>query len=282
MDCQETQKFVHVYVDGEFAEPDRREFERHLQTCAECRAVVRFEERFKAALRSRVSIPQAPAALFEAVRQGLDRQPEPAAPQDATDTTRRWGYGIAGLAAAVAAAVLVALWVWPGGEKKPLAHHPLEASVAHHEREMPFEITGPDRTMVEKWYRDKVDVPVRPPVLRRVGANLSGGRLVDFNKLPAAYLVYDRGGHKISVHVFDPRKIPRRGLVRHRIGKRNVYFGVLRGHNVAVFRHRGAGYAITADLDRNDLSKVVRTVLHQPRSYRPAPRGAVAHPPMTH
>lgn len=255
MNCQEVQKFVHVYVDGEFGDDERREFELHLQQCGDCRAVVRFEERFKAAVQSRIPKLKAPERLLHAVREDLDKEPEPATSAGA------WRY-VAIPAAAMAAAALLVFILWPTGQTPE--SDALEVGVAHHERTLPMEVQGPDEQAVAQWYRDKVAVPVRPPVFRSQGVSLTGGRLVDFNRVPAAYLVYRNGNRKkVSVHIFDPKRLPRGGLVRRRVAGKIVYFGKVNGHNVAVFKYRGVGYAITADVSRVDLQRMVRTVLYR-------------------
>lgn len=255
MNCQEIQKFVHVYVDGEFGDEERREFELHLQKCEGCRDVVRFEERFKAALQSRLPKLKAPERLVNAVRERLEEEPEPAS------SPMAWRY-VTIPAAAMAAAAMLVFVLWPTG-KSPESDA-LEVGVAHHERSLPMEVQGPDEQAVAQWYRDKVAVPVRPPVFRSQGVSLTGGRLVDFNRVPAAYLVYRNGNRKkVSVHIFDPKRLPRGGLVRRRLAGKSVYFGKVNGHNVAVFKHRGVGYAITADVSREDLQGMVRTVLYR-------------------
>ena len=47
MQCQDMEKFIHVYLDREFAEEDRADYERHLSECSACRRLARFEQRFK-------------------------------------------------------------------------------------------------------------------------------------------------------------------------------------------------------------------------------------------
>ncbi len=255
MNCQEIHKFVHVYVDGEFGDRERREFEKHLQGCEECCAVVRFEERFKSTLQKSMPKIKAPKSVVDKLRTHLDAEPEPASPWST------WLY-VAVPAAAMAAAAILVFILWPTHESG--SSEVLEAGVAHHSNSFPMEVQGPDVQTVASWYEDKVRIPVRPPRLNSHGVDLAGGRLVNFNRSPAAYLVYSNGNRKkVSVHIFDPRHIPRRGLVRNRISGKSVYIGSVNGHKVAVFKHNGVGYAVTADVSNEHLKRIVRTIIRR-------------------
>lgn len=255
MNCQEIQKFVHVYVDGEFGAEEKRECEKHLQFCEECRAIVRFEERFKLALQTRMPKTKAPQPLIERVLDGIDKEPEPAS------SLSTWFYVVVPAAAMAAASMLIFVF-WPTGESP--GAEALDEGIVHHENALPMEVQGPDVQRVANWYRDKVQVPVRPPRLRQHGVVLTGGRIVNYNRLPAAYLVYRNGKRKkVSIHIFDPRRLPRNGLVRKRLGGRTVFFGKKNGHKVAVFKNNGVGYSVTADVSMDDMKKIVRTIIHR-------------------
>lgn len=255
MNCQEIQKFVHVYVDGEFGAHEKRDFEKHLQGCEECCAVVCFEERFKSTLKKSMPKIKAPKSVVDKLRARLDAEPEPASPWST------WLY-VAVPAAAMAAAAMLVFILWPTPETS--SSEVLEAGVAHHSNSFPMEVQGPDVQTVANWYEDKVRIPVRPPLLDRHGVNLAGGRIVNFNRAPAAYLVYRNGARKkVSVHIFDQKHIPRKGLVRKRISGRTVYLGAVNGHKVAVFKHNNVGYAVTADVSTEDLKRIVRTIIQR-------------------
>ncbi len=255
MNCKEIQKFAHVYVDGEFGAEEKRECEKHLRGCEECCAIIRFEEQFKSALQNRMPKIKAPQPLIDRVLDSIENEPEPAS------SFSTWFYVVIPAAAMAAASILIFVF-WPTGES-PEAEA-LDDGIVHHENALPMEVQGPDVETVANWYRDKVQVPVRPPRLRQHGVVLSGGRIVNYNRLPAAYLVYRNGKRKkVSVHIFNPQRLPSSGLVRTRMGGRTVYFGMKNGHKVAVFKNNGVGYSVTADVSMDDIKKIVRTIIHR-------------------
>jgi hypothetical protein len=59
------------------------------------------------------------------------------------------------------------------------------------------------------------------------------------------------GGHRISIYVFDPRRIATNPSRLHArvIGSDPVYVGQVRGWSIAAHEQHGVGYAVASDLD---------------------------------
>ena len=90
MQCQDMEKFIHVYLDREFAEEDRADYERHLSECERCRRLARFEQRFKQQLRTSLARPHLRLDEREEVRQRIMRSIAEAPPLPAQGPARRW------------------------------------------------------------------------------------------------------------------------------------------------------------------------------------------------
>ena len=133
--------------------------------------------------------------------------------------------------------------------------------VAKHAHSTPLEVSGgPEQ--VRKWYADKVDFPVRPPALcKHAACSLRGARLSSVGDKPAAYLVYDVNGDKVSVFIFDANDLPIETRRKTVIDNRDVYLDQEHGYNVALFRDRGVGYAIASDLDQEQMMKLVSSAV---------------------
>ena len=247
MTCEDAEKFVHVYLDGEFSEEDRRAFEAHLADCESCRKMVRFEERFKQALRTRLAHPPVPAAMTESISAALDRaEAEEAEAERSVFAT--WAVRLApvAVAAAVAAAVVVIMEPKPGNR-------------------------GAGAQAVEP---DAVRPAMQPMVAsaraprRLAEASRSGLQPVASPVQPADYVT--NAGYSgptagsrpmVRVRVVDPNRIPPDGFVGRWVAGRKVYFGMQAGLNVAMFEYGGIGYALTADLPEEELAEIVRTFL---------------------
>jgi anti-sigma factor (TIGR02949 family) len=243
--CGEVQRFIDAYIDGEFAEEDRAEMDRHFAACEACRAQARRQQHWKSMVRARLHRPPAPYGLHARIERALDaesRQPP---------LWRRICWRL--MPAVVATFALSMLIFQVQQTTSPL----VEEGVLDHSRNLPVEVASPNPDEVASWFQGKVDFPVHPP---RLGgdARLLGARLGHLGSHHAAYLIYQvQGAHKVSVYVFDPGdqsiSTPRRVVVDNR----QVYMGVERGYRVALFRDQGVGYAVYSDLDERNVIQLV-------------------------
>jgi anti-sigma factor RsiW len=254
--CAGLRRFIDTYLDGEFAEAERLEFDQHLDGCEPCRALVREQATWRRAVRDAAPREVAPAALRERLSAALAAEPVADGESMPTDEVARrrsrfMRFAPYAAAAAVAGALLVTR----------AQHTALTADViAKHQRNLPIEVTGRSEE-VRRWYADKVDFPVRVPSFGGVRpVAFRGGRLANVRERQAAYLVYDVDGNKVSVFIFDPGEMPIEARRHETIGNREVYLDGDRGYNVALYRDHGVGYAIASDMDQGEMLKLVSVV----------------------
>jgi anti-sigma factor RsiW len=243
--CAGIQRFVDTYLDCEFGDRDRLEFETHLEGCEVCRAKVKAQAEWKRALKATAPREVAPAALRNRIQRAMAKEARPLG-------WRRWA--VRAMPAATALGLLATFVV------SKMSWSPVCADViAKHQRNLPIEVTG-GSDQIKRWYADKVDFPVRPPMFGAQVA-LRGGRLANIGDRQAAYLVYDDNGYKVSVFIFDPGELAIEAPRKARVGDREVYFDQERGYNVALFRDKGVGYAIASDLDSDQMLKLVAAAI---------------------
>ncbi len=261
MQCQDMEKFIHVYLDREFAEEDRADYERHLAECEQCRRLARFEQRFKAQLKTSLARPHLRLDEREEVRSRIMQTLAEAPPLPADHGTRRWILRL--VPAAAAAGVLMALVLGRGDLQPPVVGQSLMANTNN----QPLEVRTKDPHTLRDWFHEKLGIAIVPPRFSDGRTALVGGRIGRVEAKEAAHLLYSRGGRDISVMVFRPENVPFHGMVSRRIGSKSVYFSYGKGQNVAAFRHRGVGYTITGALPQHELDGLVRDVLHQPSGH---------------
>ena len=247
--CAGISRFVDTYLDGEFAETDRAEFESHLGECEACRGKVRVQAEWKTAIKAAAPREPAPAALRNRVARSIARESKPML------SWRAWAVRAMPAAAAVG---LLATFMISKVQWSPVA---ADVVAKHQRSNLPFDVSGgPDQ--IKKWYADKVDFPVRPPQLcRQAACSLRGARMSSVADKPAAYLIYDVNGDKVSVFVFDASDLPIETRKKTVIDNREVYFDQEHGYNVALFRDRGVGYAIASDMDQDQMVKLVSSAV---------------------
>jgi anti-sigma factor (TIGR02949 family) len=249
MQCAEVDKFIPAYVDGEFTEDDRAEFERHLAECSRCREAARFEARFKASLRANLRRPSLPVGLRERIRADIEAAPVPGG------RVRRFFHR--SVLVAAAALLLLTLLFTGRGQTLPV----VAESILRHERDLPLDVASPLEQRVSSWFRDKVDFPVRPPRLQMVGADLLGGRVSHMRERQAALLRYNLHGQKVSVLIFDPGDLALQSARVRRIGNRQIFFEHQGPYNVAVYRDGPVGYAFASDLPEQQMVQIVSAAL---------------------
>lgn len=202
--CAESLR-VQARFDGELDALGAAELERHLERCAECRALVQDLERARTLMRA-APLEQAPPELRARVARLLDE--EVAAERGRARALERgkrawrwpsfWSGAAAGVAAAACAAA-VALWFVTAAVPESL----LDDLVAAHVRSlMPEHLTdvvSTDRHTVKPWFAGHADVSPVVADFADQGYRLVGGRADYFEGHRAAAVVYEHGPHIINV-----------------------------------------------------------------------------------
>ncbi|MEK6607641.1 MAG: zf-HC2 domain-containing protein [Myxococcota bacterium] len=266
MNCGDLRKLADAYFDGEFADDDRRDLEAHAAACVACGRHVETERRYHDALRVGLRgldepVPPALAGRIDAALAAAAR-PTGRAEAARPSRTRAWVV-TACLAAAASAASL--FFVQRRDERlraldaatAAASVSIVEAVVESHRRDLPVEVASVNPEDVRHWFQGKIDVPVRPPHMRTSGARLVGGRVSNVRERQAAQLVYDLGGRKVSVLIFDPDGMRLDAPRRQRVRDHDVALGGRRGYNVALFQDRGLGYAVAGEADDAEIMNFV-------------------------
>jgi len=155
MNCQDMEKFIHVYLDREFAEADRADFEAHLAECEHCRRLARFEQAFKQQLKTSLAYPSLRLDEREALRKKILGAIDEAPPEPASRPMTRWALRL--VPAAAAALLLVALI-----GRGPSTRHPAPSPRATH---MAIAADSPeiDPLAARSFYARLLAFPVEPP-----------------------------------------------------------------------------------------------------------------------
>jgi anti-sigma factor RsiW len=267
--CRAVGRFVESFLDGELDPSQVLEVEKHTQTCGTCRERVALDGAIRAEVKGVVTRAK-PSANFRArVADSMTAQRWAAESASSPGVLSTWGAWVVGAAAAVAA--VVGFQGRTRNQETDSSATVRQASVAApvgldamidqfvdwHARPLPPEITNPQDL---PGFEPYVGVPVHPPALARIGARLLGGRILPVQQQHvAAMLQYTLdGGHRISVYVYDPRRLetPPSRLRTKVIGTEPVYVGRVRGWSIAAAERRGVGYAVASDLDDDESAEL--------------------------
>ena len=133
------------------------------------------------------------------------------------------------------------------------------AAVAHvvysPEVRRPVEVGADQEDQLVAWLSKRMDAPLKPPHLGRVGYELIGGRLLPGDKGPVAQFMYhDSNGQRLTLYV--TREAALTGDTAFRFaqeGPVNVFYWV----------DGKFGYAISAGADKKELHSVAQEVYRQ-------------------
>ncbi|WP_224241361.1 anti-sigma factor family protein [Hyalangium gracile] len=249
MNCQELDRLLYPYLDGEFQPEERMDVETHLEACADCARRVEKEREIQHALRraARHSVQsgRAPQSLRMGIQVGLRREQRRA-------SQMQW------LRLSAAALVVVAVgggWIALRPEERQRF---VEDAARRHAKRLPVEISNAAPEHVEAWFNGKLDHQVSIP--RLPNAQLSGARISNVKDRPAAYISYEtrperegQEARRIGVFVFDDaaRDLDAQALP-------SVHVDSSQGYNVAVWRDGEVVYELVTDLSEADIRKMLQ------------------------
>lgn len=251
IDCDDVQRFLQPYLDGEIDGEERIFISAHLQSCEACQQIAGFEQAFRDTVRRHGDAPvEAPPQLRERVLRALDAEERP------ESRFVRWAR--VAIPAAAAVLLVIGVGISKRGGVSSAAATLADQSIDWHRRDVPMDVTGSSPDTIRRFFSDKVPFAVRPPVFKqaRTRTQLVGGRLSTLREHQAAYLVYQVGGRRVSVFIFDASTMRPEGRSR-RVGTHDVLWSQRRGYNVAMYRSGGTGYVVASDLEPGQLVQFI-------------------------
>ena len=257
---------LHAYVDDLLPETGREGVERFLADHPDEAGRMRDYREHKQAIRNRFA-----PVLDEAVPEHL--RVLAVAPRAADHATPRRGFSgflPRGSLQRIAAGLLVAAlggaagWVGHGQLSRsenlasavPLSR---QAAIAHAvyspDVRRPVEISGEQEEQLVTWLSKRIGTAVRPPKLGALGYELVGGRLLPGNIGPVAQFMYqDSSGQRLTLFVSSENAANRETAFRFaREGEVNVFYWI----------DGKFGYALSATIDKGELSRLATAVYEQ-------------------
>jgi anti-sigma factor RsiW len=250
MSCAESLR-VQAYFDGEVDALSAADIERHIQHCAECRALLQDLEQVRTSLRRDLTYARTPPALRARIMSALDQESAVAAPRRKLWTRSSWNEGsfwagaFSGAGGTVIAAG-VAFFLLATPVTGPL---PDDLVSAHVRSLMPghlIDVVSTDKHTVKPWFAGHADVSPVVADFELQGYRLIGGRADYFDRQRAAVVVYQHGAHIINVFSWAAE---RGGLPKD--VTRN-------GYHMAFWKSGDLAYCAVSDAGWDEMQVLVR------------------------
>jgi anti-sigma factor (TIGR02949 family) len=256
---------VQAYFDGETDAVLSADIERHIEACAECRALLQELGATREAIRREVRAEHAPQALrtrvlgellreesaarSRKVHQGEGRTSESASSsrRSASGARSFWLGGLSGMAAAAAIAAVLA---FSGLSFAPGSDRLVDDLAAAHVRSLMgthlIDVVSTDQHTVKPWFAGQVDVSPVVADFAGQGYRLLGGRSDYFDGHRSAVVVYQHGHHFINVFSWKAGE--------HALPKDSIR----NGYRLAFWRSGDLEYCAIADAGWNELFALER------------------------
>lgn len=256
MTCQELLRTADPYLDDELSVMETLRVQGHLIFCEPCRKVLESEALLRSLVTADAARDQAPAALREQILQRvLAARPFPHRPPPAF---RRAGFPQAFVAGALILGLLLGALMIPG-VRSPEDLPPVAVEVAAKHllygdgAGTALEMTTSDAPQMALWLEPRLGFSVKLPLLARPGERLMGGRVSSVADAPAAYLLYDRGGRRISLLITQPPRLARPGGTKRVVEGVELYTTVLRSITVVWWEEGERLYAAASTAGVKEL-----------------------------
>lgn len=252
MNCREANEQLSALLDDQLEPAERERLEAHLAACPLCQGELLAFQRVDALLREHLPRPEAPPHLKgEIFRQFRLTRIEMLLEGLRAGVRLRWA--LTGVALALAVLVWAVLQVHEGSQ--PSMDRLVQAAVANHVSSLagrlPVEVADPDPSRVSAWFEGKLPFHAKVPDLSGRGVRLLGGRLCHIQGDDVAYVTYRRGGHPLSLFVFDGtgRDLPGEGA-------HHVMSTSAKGYQAVCWKRGSIGYLLVSNLGREALREI--------------------------
>jgi anti-sigma factor (TIGR02949 family) len=243
--CNYLDDRLHGYLDNELDAAGAADFERHLQTCAQCSRALETERALREDLNTAQLYERAPARLRHALRQVRKMETS----KSAETVTWKW-LAIATLFLLAATSGLLA---WNRLRTRDSAPAFAVAAVDAHLRSLQpghlADVESSDQHTVKPWFDGRIDFAPKVADFSSEGFRLLGGRLDVLNGRTVAALVFNRRKHIINVFIAQQGSIPIQSG-----------FGSAQGYRWLAWESGGLHYIAVTDAGAADLEDL-RTLL---------------------
>jgi len=252
--CAESLR-VQAYFDGEVDAISAADIERHIDHCAECRALLQDLEQTRTAIRRDLTHARASPELRTRIMRALDQEAPLKAPRSHRSDrsmwrTRPFWIGALGGIGGTAIAATLAFFLL----SRSLTHPLLDDLVTAHVRSLMsshlIDVVSTDQHTVKPWFAGHTDVSPVVADFAQQGYRLMGGRADYVDHQRSAVVVYQHGPHVINVFTW--------AASQHTLPKNTTR----NGYHLACWKAGDLEYCAVSDTGWEELFGLVRLLRH--------------------
>ncbi|HLD83178.1 MAG TPA: zf-HC2 domain-containing protein [Candidatus Omnitrophota bacterium] len=254
MDCQRLKEYLYSFLDGQLDGQGYLLVKEHLLGCPLCSLEVEREKKVDSLIRQNIPKENAPFALKETVFNKIEE----------TQKLKVFPFALPQLRLALSSlAVILFIITIPILLRITGPHSVFSDSILSHSKflqgSLPIEITSNSHQEIKDWFQGKLNFAIMVPQLSQKGFNLIGGRLCHLREKEAAYLVYEKDGHYISVFIIETKGLKIPNAKRIAFDKKVSFLKSEKGYQSILCLKKGSdiGCIFVSDLPLEELLKIV-------------------------
>jgi len=242
MNCDEAERFLDAYLDGELELSQQLELEQHLSGCSECQAVLQERREFRALFNAAAPNYKAPPELRDKILAITREEPATVAPQ--VRRFRVWRQPWLYAAALLAIGLPIAWTVFHENREHRFAKEAVSDYLRALFVEHLCDVVSPDPKVVNSYLTAKLNFS--PPVvdLASAGYQMRGGRIDVVQNRRVATLVYRRNKDIVNLFMWP--------ATRHRFTGSDQ---VIRGLRICTWNDANLNFIAVSTLSDAELDR---------------------------
>ena len=252
MRCQDVDRYLEAFVDGEFTEGDSAQIEEHLKFCPLCRKKVSFKVWFKRGLKQSIIDKAMPKHLHAEISSALRKEWLREVPA--------WHKTVPAFAIIL---IFLGIFFFPYIDvSSPI----VEATINRYFSNLPFDIQSEDSRQIEAYLHEKIKSPIMIPHFDDQQLLLMGGRVTSVQNNSAAYIAFHGNGRRYSmmaVPFLEGSLLDISQWFSRIVNNNRLVVVKSNGLNVVVWRANRTLYSVASDTDENELLNLVAQVSYE-------------------
>lgn len=250
MNCSDIKEYIYSFLDGQLDAQTSGLVKGHLSACPVCSLELEQEKKLDSLIRSSIPKENAPYELKETILNRIRESkgkpghffifplPKPV------------------VTIALAISFIIAFTI-PLSVKInkpfPVFGESIKDHIQFLQGNLSMDIASNKPEEVHRWLQARLDFKVMVPDLFSQGMGLLGARLCAFKDKKAAYIIYEKNGHNLSVFMFDAEGMRFPKAKRVTVNSKIFYLSREKGYNSALWIDEGIGCVFVSDLNEAEL-----------------------------
>ena len=250
MDCNKIKEYIHSFLDGELDDQTSSSVKQHFLTCPLCSMELEGEKKVDFLIRNNIPKEKAPYELKETILSQIKESEK-----------RKVGLFIRPILKPVLAACITVLLVITVASSVlininkpfPIFSESVKDHIQFLQGDLPIAIASDKPEEIHSWFQTKLDFKVIIPDLSSQGVNLLGARVCSLKNEKAAYIVFEKDKHILSVLMVDAKglKFPKAKKVA--VNNKVFHLSKEKGYSNAMWIDDGIACVFVSDLSEAEI-----------------------------